>query len=92
MVATPGFAPGVERKLEIAPANVYNSRSRKNLDLNNFMTQELKDILTQLVAQINNWNRGMVTNEDEFLTSLKDLAKKLSEELEKPQEPPKTEV
>ena len=52
------------------------------------MTEQLKQILDKLVAQINNWNRGALTNEEEFLTSLKESNKNLAEELAKPQTPP----
>ena len=48
------------------------------------MTKELKRILDIFLAQINNWNRGVVENEEEFISHLKRLNGQLAEELKKP--------
>lgn len=50
------------------------------------MNSELKTILDQIKGKIDNFNNGVVKGEEEFINSLKDLNKKLTEELVKPQE------
>lgn len=47
------------------------------------MTENLKSILDCFKAEIDNWNNGVVENEEIFIDGLKNTNKKLTGELKK---------
>ena len=55
------------------------------------MTENLKSILDCFRAQIDNWNNGVVENEEIFIGGLKRTNDELTEELKK-QEPKKVQT
>jgi len=56
------------------------------------MTKNLQQILTALKFEAENYKNDVVTNEKEFIHSIKELNKKLIEELEKTEGIPEIEV
>ncbi len=48
------------------------------------MTEDLKRILSELVGLTNQWNRGQLSNEDEFISGITKLNEDLAAELKSP--------
>lgn len=54
------------------------------------MTDEFKKNLEELQGFINNWNRGKIATEEEFIDSIRPIVLKLNEEIAKPKGEQKT--